>query len=206
MGQGIVGYLAQLSQGGRGWFFNLKNFLVKYFVILDAVAGQHHAVLANQVAWAALHAKGYAEGEYSFRKYALASDKLFQKCAEERLGWRPKTWPSWHATKMEDGCREGRSRRRTTVDGGLYFCNLTSSTSRNSLLQLGTSTVVPKTVPFAETKASTDHVKAAILGPAGFSDIDVAVREFTRPLSGIGPKLPSLDLLIGPTTGPSPQT
>ncbi|KAF8056631.1 hypothetical protein FPV67DRAFT_1729807 [Lyophyllum atratum] len=103
MGQGIVGYLAQLSQGGSGWFFNLKKFPVKYFVILDAVAGQHHAVLANQVAWAALRAKGYAEGEYSFRKYALASDKLFQKCAEERLGWRPKAWPSWHATKMEDG-------------------------------------------------------------------------------------------------------
>ncbi|KAF8067525.1 hypothetical protein FPV67DRAFT_1764063 [Lyophyllum atratum] len=49
---------------------------------------------------------------------------------------------------------------------------------------LFTIRVAPKTVPFAETKASTDHVRAAILGPAGFSGIDDTQKtEFVKMVS-----------------------
>ena len=36
------------------------------------------------------------------RKYLRASDKLFQKRAEEILAWMPESWGGWQATKMGD--------------------------------------------------------------------------------------------------------
>ncbi|KAF9233643.1 hypothetical protein BU15DRAFT_79892 [Melanogaster broomeanus] len=100
-GKEIQGYLTILSRDMKGWFFRYKKFPVKYFVILDTVPNRDHSVLARNVAWAALRARRYGEGEYDLRKYAIASDKLFQKCANERLGWLPKDI-EWNVTKMED--------------------------------------------------------------------------------------------------------
>jgi len=77
---------------------------VKYFVILDAVPNRHHSFLARKVAWVALCAQGFGEGEYSERKYARASDTMFLKCAKERLSWKPEG--SWSMTKMEDALKE----------------------------------------------------------------------------------------------------
>lgn len=96
----IQGYLTILARDKKGWFFRFKSFPVKYFVILDTVPNREYGHLVTNVAWAALCARGYGEGECTLRKYARASDKLFQDCAEERLGWMPKG--SWQATKMED--------------------------------------------------------------------------------------------------------
>ncbi|KIJ12328.1 hypothetical protein PAXINDRAFT_14806 [Paxillus involutus ATCC 200175] len=103
-GKEIQGYLTLLSRNEKGWFFSLKKFNVKYFVILDTVPYRDHSILASNVAWAALCAGGYGKGEYDPRKHAIASDKLFQKCANERLGWLPKE-VKWEATKMEDNLR-----------------------------------------------------------------------------------------------------
>jgi hypothetical protein len=64
------------------------------------VPNRDYGHLVQNVAWAALCARGYGEGEYTLRKYARASDKLFQDCAGQRLGWMPKG--SWSATRMED--------------------------------------------------------------------------------------------------------
>ena len=82
------------------YFFRHKTFPVTYIVILDTTPNRHYTFLAQQVAWVALRAKGYAKGEYEPRKYAIASDKLFEDCAKERLSWMPEG--SWHATKMAD--------------------------------------------------------------------------------------------------------
>jgi len=56
--------------------------------------------------------------------------------------------------------------------------------------------VEPKTVAFEDAKTAADYVKSAILGQAGFHDIDVAIWEFTTSFSGIGPNLPSLHPLV----------
>ncbi|KAG1722902.1 hypothetical protein EDB19DRAFT_1954289 [Suillus lakei] len=102
------GYLQALSRGqSAGWFFHFKKFPVKYIVILDTVPNRHHSILARNVAWAALCARGYGEGGIEMRKYARASDKLFQKRAEELLAWMPESWGGWQATKMEDDAHEG---------------------------------------------------------------------------------------------------
>ena len=82
------------------YFFRHKTFPVTYIVILDTTPNRHFTFLAQQVAWAALRAKGYGKGEYEPRKYAIASDKLFEDCAKERLSWMPEG--SWRATKMTD--------------------------------------------------------------------------------------------------------
>lgn len=82
------------------YFFRHKTFPVTYIVILDTAPYRHYTFLAQQVAWAALRAKGYGKGEYEPRKYAIASDKLFEDCAKERLSWMPEG--SWRATKMAD--------------------------------------------------------------------------------------------------------
>lgn len=100
-GKEIQGYLTILAQSPRGWFFHLKTFPVTYFVILDTVPHRDKSVLARNVAWAALRAGGYAEGEYTLRKYAVASDKLFDRCSRERLGWMPEEM-EWKMTRMED--------------------------------------------------------------------------------------------------------
>jgi hypothetical protein len=97
----LQGYLTLLSQDLKGLFFSVKKFPVKYFVILDTVPYRDRSILARNVAWAALCAGGYGQGEYDLHKYAIASDKLFQKCASERLGWLPKEF-EWKVTKMED--------------------------------------------------------------------------------------------------------
>ncbi|KAG1845373.1 hypothetical protein C8R48DRAFT_563464, partial [Suillus tomentosus] len=82
-------------------FFRSKNFPVKYIVILDTVSNRHHSVLATNVAWAALRAQGYGDGEYELSKYARAFDKLFQKRAEELLAWTPNNW-RWQVNKIVD--------------------------------------------------------------------------------------------------------
>ncbi|OAX38293.1 hypothetical protein K503DRAFT_770624 [Rhizopogon vinicolor AM-OR11-026] len=102
--QPFPGYLQILNGGkSRGWFFRFKKFPVKYIAILDTIPNRHSSVLARNVAWAALRAGGYGEGEYDARMYARASDKLFQKRAEEILAWMPESCGGWKATKMEDG-------------------------------------------------------------------------------------------------------
>lgn len=100
-GKDLLGYLTILARDLKGWFFRYKTFPVTYFVILDTVPNRDRSVLARNVSWAALRARGYAEGEYTLRKYAVASDKLFEECANERFGWMPKDM-EWGITKMED--------------------------------------------------------------------------------------------------------
>ncbi|KAG2744884.1 hypothetical protein P692DRAFT_201105309, partial [Suillus brevipes Sb2] len=84
----FLGYLRNRNK--IGWFFRFIKFPVKYIVILDTVPNRHHSVLAKNVVWAALRAQGYGEGEFESRKYARASDNLFQKRAEELFSWTPK--------------------------------------------------------------------------------------------------------------------
>ncbi|KAG8216313.1 hypothetical protein J3R82DRAFT_6380 [Butyriboletus roseoflavus] len=97
----LLGYLTILSRDLKGWFFRYKTFPVTYFVILDTVPNRAQSTLARNVSWAALRARGYAEGEYTLRKYAVASDRLFEECAHERLGWMPEDM-KWEMTMMED--------------------------------------------------------------------------------------------------------
>ncbi|KAG8216306.1 hypothetical protein J3R82DRAFT_6372 [Butyriboletus roseoflavus] len=97
----LLGYLTMLARDIKGWFFSFKTFPVTYFAILDTVPYRDRSVLARNVSWAALRARGYAEGEYTLRKYAMASDKLFEECAHERFGWMPKDM-EWGIAKMED--------------------------------------------------------------------------------------------------------
>jgi hypothetical protein len=96
----ILGYLTTLKREGanRGWFFRFKKFPVKYIVIMDVIPNRDVTSLAEQVSWAALRAQGYAKGDYDKRKYAAASNALFDKCSKERLGWLPAG--SWSTTKM----------------------------------------------------------------------------------------------------------
>jgi len=94
----LYGYL---NNDVRGWFFHFKTFPVTYFVILDTVPFREASVLARNVSWAALRAGGYAEGEYTLRKYAAASDQLLEQCAQERLRWMPEDM-KWEIPKMQD--------------------------------------------------------------------------------------------------------
>lgn len=98
------GCLTSLNRpNSSGWFFHFKKMPVKYFVILDTSLGREVSFLAREVAWAALRAQGLGKGEYEPRKYAEASDILFQKCAEQRLACRmPKELGGWCATKMAE--------------------------------------------------------------------------------------------------------
>jgi len=98
-GTEIQGYLAILARDLKGWLFSFKTFPVTYFVILDTLPNRDRSVLARNVSWAALRAGGYAEGEYTLRKYAVASDKLCEQRAQERLGWMPKEM--WEVRKMQ---------------------------------------------------------------------------------------------------------
>lgn len=97
----MKGYLTILARDLKGWFFRFKTFPVKYFVIMDTVPHRDKSILARNVSWAALRAGGYAEGEYTLRKYAVASDKLFDRCSRERSTWMPKEI-EWTMTRMED--------------------------------------------------------------------------------------------------------
>ncbi|KAG6905973.1 hypothetical protein DXG01_016599 [Tephrocybe rancida] len=104
-GTGLVpGHLTnaarKTSKKGEASFFRFLDFPVKHFIIMDTVPGRLGAFLAVHVAWAALRAGGYAQGEFTPLKYAQASDKLFDKCAKERLSWMPDNWPKWETTKM----------------------------------------------------------------------------------------------------------
>ncbi|KIJ61755.1 hypothetical protein HYDPIDRAFT_137335 [Hydnomerulius pinastri MD-312] len=85
------GYLEHERDTGKG-FFHFKNLPVKYFIILDTIPNRHHSVLARNVAWAALRAKGYGSGKYSSRKFEKAADTLLEACAKERLAWMPWEW------------------------------------------------------------------------------------------------------------------
>ncbi|KAF9231638.1 hypothetical protein BU15DRAFT_55901, partial [Melanogaster broomeanus] len=53
---------------------------------LDTVPNRDHSILVREIVWAALCAGGYGRGKYGARKYAIASNKLVQKCANERFG------------------------------------------------------------------------------------------------------------------------
>ncbi|KAG2089345.1 uncharacterized protein F5147DRAFT_726085 [Suillus discolor] len=113
----FLGYLQILNSGkNKGWFFRFKNFPVKYIVILDTVPNRHDSVLAMNVAWAALRARGYGEGEYEVLKYARASDKLFQKRAEEILAWTPNNW-RWQVNKIVDDVGESTDRPEVMEEG-----------------------------------------------------------------------------------------
>ena len=98
--EGLHGYLAD-RRDPEASFFRFKAFPVTYFVILDTVPFRDPSVLARNVSWAALRAGGYAEGEYALRKYAAASDKLLEQCAQERLRWMPGEM-KWEIPKMQD--------------------------------------------------------------------------------------------------------
>ena len=95
------GYLVDVASNPDAWFFRFKTFPVTYFVILDTVPYRDISVLARNVAWAALRAGGYAEGEYTLRKYAAAADKLLEERVQERLGWLPKEMQG-EIPKMQD--------------------------------------------------------------------------------------------------------
>ena len=95
------GYLVDVEQKPKDWFFPFKTFPVTYFVILDTTPYRDRSVLARNVSWAALRAQGYAEGKYTVAKYAVAADMLLKRCARERLGWMPKDM-EWGIMKMED--------------------------------------------------------------------------------------------------------
>ena len=56
--------------------------------------------------------------------------------------------------------------------------------------------VKPNSVAFADAKTTADAVKSSILDKAGFSDVEVAIWEWTTGFAGVGPKLPSLDPLV----------
>lgn len=93
----MQGYLTVLGRDLKGWFFRFKTFPATYFVVLDSVPYRDKSVLARNVSWAAPRAGGHAEGEYTLRKYAIASDKLFDRCSQEQLGWM-----KWKTTSMGD--------------------------------------------------------------------------------------------------------
>ncbi|KAG9311907.1 hypothetical protein JVU11DRAFT_8168 [Chiua virens] len=95
------GYLSDTAQADEGRFFRFKTFPVTYFVILDTVHNRDRSVLARNVAWAALRAGGYAEGEYTVHKYAVAADKLVEKCTKERLEWVSEEM-KWKIPRMQD--------------------------------------------------------------------------------------------------------
>ena len=97
--EGLHGYLVTPPKlVGR---FSCKTFPVTYFVILDTVPSRDPSVLARNVSWAALRARGYAQGEYTLRKYAAASDQLLEQCVQERLSWMPKDM-KWEIPRMQD--------------------------------------------------------------------------------------------------------
>ena len=80
------GYLTSLNWPNcSGWFFHVKKMPVKYFVILATSPGREVSFLAREVGWAALRAQILGRKEYEPRKYAEASDILFQNYAEQRL-------------------------------------------------------------------------------------------------------------------------
>jgi hypothetical protein len=92
----LLGYLTKLEKGNRiadsdKGLFRLKKFLVKYIVIVDPIPNRHFTLLLQNVAWAALCAQGYGNGDYDYdeRRYAVAADKLHAKCIDERLAFLP---------------------------------------------------------------------------------------------------------------------
>ncbi|KAG9311910.1 hypothetical protein JVU11DRAFT_8171 [Chiua virens] len=97
----FTGYLNNKAQSRQAQFFRFKTFPVTYFVILDTVPFRNKSVLARNIAWAALRAGGYAEGEYTVHKYAVAADKLVEKCAMERLEFTPEEM-KWKLPRMQD--------------------------------------------------------------------------------------------------------
>lgn len=85
-------------------------------MILDTILNQHHSVLAMNVAWAALRVQGYGDGEYELLKYARASNKLFQKRAEELLAWTPNNW-CWQVNKIVDDVGDSTDRPEVIEEG-----------------------------------------------------------------------------------------
>ncbi|KAF5334793.1 hypothetical protein D9611_012922 [Ephemerocybe angulata] len=81
-----LGYVTRARRREPKWFFSLKTFPVKYFVVLDAVPNRHGSILMKHAAWAALRAAAYAEGEYSDVEYERSLGRLVEAEVKER-GW-----------------------------------------------------------------------------------------------------------------------
>ena len=56
--------------------------------------------------------------------------------------------------------------------------------------------VKPGSVAFADAKTTADAIKSRILDKASFSDVEVAIWEWTTGFAGVGPKLSSLEPLV----------
>lgn len=92
----LLGYLTKLERGNKiadsnKEFFRLKEFLVKYIIIVDPIPNRHFTLLIQNVAWAALCTQGYGNKDYDYdeRRYAVAADKLYAKSIDERLHFLP---------------------------------------------------------------------------------------------------------------------
>ncbi|KAF6753664.1 hypothetical protein DFP72DRAFT_966588 [Ephemerocybe angulata] len=81
-GKGL-GYVTRAKRREPNWFFSLKTFPVKYFVVLDAVPNRHGSTLLKHVAWAALRAGAYAEGEFNEVEYGRSLSRLGEAKAKE---------------------------------------------------------------------------------------------------------------------------
>ncbi|KAI6113508.1 hypothetical protein EV401DRAFT_2074373 [Pisolithus croceorrhizus] len=99
------GYLTTVPELNQKWLFRLKTFPVKYLVVLDAIPNRDHSHVARNLAWAALCARGYGEGEYTLQKYAEAGDRAVDERAEECFGWMPIEW-TWSLPLMEERLEE----------------------------------------------------------------------------------------------------
>lgn len=98
------GYLTVFRLNPK-WLFRFKTFPVKYLLVLDAIPNRDHSHLARNLAWAALCARGYGEGEYTLDKYTKAGDKAVNERAEECFGWMPIEW-TWTLPFMDEQLEE----------------------------------------------------------------------------------------------------
>ena len=101
----MLGYLTKIERGNptaSGQFFRFKKFPVRYIAIIDPIPNRPFTMLIQNVAWVALCAQGYGNGNYDYdeRRYAIASDKLFAKRVEERLAFLPHEKKTFN--RMED--------------------------------------------------------------------------------------------------------
>jgi len=89
----MLGYLTKIERGNptaSGQFLGSRNFLSEHRII-DAIPNRPVYDAHKNVAWAALCAQGYGNGNYvtTSRRYAIASDKLFARACRRRLAFLP---------------------------------------------------------------------------------------------------------------------